>query len=278
MKVLITGANGQLGKALSLIFKDAILADFKTLDISDFDAIQNFDVSGIEAIINAGAYTKVDEAQKPENLSLVWAVNSQGPANLAWLAAKLNIPLVHISTDYVFDGSKQGEYSEEDLFSPLSVYGASKAAGDLVVMQYPEHYIFRTSWVIGDGPNFVRSIRGLSEKGISPNVVGDQFGRLSFTATIAAGIHHALENKIPFGTYNLTNSGSKSTWQDVAKLVYELSGDDPKKVGYTTAYEYFKDKQPSANRPTNSMLSLTKIEATGFKPEDWRVKLKQYLS
>lgn len=116
MRVLITGANGQLGKALSLIFKDAILADSKTLDISDSKAIAEFNAEGIEVIINAAAYTKVDEAEDAENLSLAWAVNSQGAANLATLAAKLNVPLVHVSTDYVFDGSKEEAYTESDLF------------------------------------------------------------------------------------------------------------------------------------------------------------------
>lgn len=94
------------------------MADFKTLDISDFSAVQKLNTDGIEAIINAAAYTKVDEAEKPENLSLAWSVNSQGPANPASLAVKLNVPLVHISTDYVFDGQKDGAYLEDDLFNP----------------------------------------------------------------------------------------------------------------------------------------------------------------
>lgn len=278
MKVLIIGANGQLGKALSLIFKDAILADSKTLDISDSKAIAEFNTEGIEAIINAAAYTKVDEAEDAENLSLAWAVNSQGPANLATLAAKLNVPLVHVSTDYVFDGSKKEAYTESDPFNPLSVYGASKAAGDFAVMRYPKHYIFRTSWVIGDGNNFVRIMASLAQKGINPTVVDDQFGRLTFSDTLAEAIFFALTNNIKFGTYNLTSFGDAVSWFDVAQEVFKLREANPERVSPVSTEEYFKDKDIFAPRPKNSELSLAKIEAAGFKPADWRVKLKEYLS
>lgn len=278
MRVLITGANGQLGKALSLVFPGAILADSKTLDISDSSAVQNFDADGIEAIINAAAYTQVDKAEKPENLSLVWATNSQGPANLASLAAKLNIPLVHISTDYVFDGQKDGPYTEDDLFKPLGVYGASKAAGDLAVSRHEKHYIFRTSWVIGDGNNFVRIMASLVQKGVNPAVVDDQFGRLTFSNTLAEAIFFILTNTIDFGTYNLTNSGAVASWFNLAQEVFKLSGADPKRVSPVSTEEYFKDKDVFSPRPKNSELSLAKIKVAGFEPEDWRVKLKEYLS
>lgn len=278
MKVLITGANGQLGRALSLVFPGAILADSKTLDISDSSAVQKFNTDGIRAIINAAAYTKVDEAEKPENLSLAWAANYQGPANLASLAAKLNIPLVHISTDYVFDGQKDGAYTEDDLFKPLSVYGASKAAGDLAVAKYKKHYIFRTSWVIGDGNNFVGIMQSLAEKGINPSVVDDQFGRLTFTDTLAGAIFFALKNEIEFGTYNLSCSGEVVSWFDIAREVFKLSGADPERISSVSTSEYYAGKKFIAARPKNSELDLVKIIAAGFEPEDWRVKLEQYLN
>jgi dTDP-4-dehydrorhamnose 3,5-epimerase len=278
MKVLITGANGQLGKALNLVFPDAVLTDSKALDISNFASIKNFQVEGFEAIINAAAYTKVDEAEKPENLNLVWAVNSQGPANLAWLAAKLNIPLVHISSDYVFNGHKDGPYTEDDLFDPLSIYGASKAAGDLAVARYKKHYIFRTSWVIGDGNNFVSIMQSLAEKGVDPSVVDDQYGRLTFADTLAEGILFALNNKLNFGTYNLTNSGDVASWFNIAREVFKLSRADPQRLSPVSSQDYFSGKQFIAARPRNSELSLVKIKASGFNPEDWRVKLERYLS
>lgn len=278
MKVLITGANGQLGKALSLAFPDAILADSKILDISNSLVVQNFDSDGIEAIINAAAYTQVDEAEKPENLSLAWATNSQGPANLASLAAKLNVPLVHISTDYVFDGQKDGAYTEDDLFSPLSVYGASKAAGDLAVARYKKHYIFRSSWVIGDGNNFVKIIQNLAQKGVKPSVVNDQYGRLTFCDTLAEAIFFALKNEIEFGTYNLSCSGEVVSWFDIAREVFKLSGADPERISSVSTSEYYAGKKFIAARPKNSELDLAKIIAAGFEPEDWRVKLEQYLN
>jgi dTDP-4-dehydrorhamnose reductase len=205
-------------------------------------------------------------------------VNSQGVANLAQLAAKLNVPLVHISSDYVFDGSKKEAYTESDLFSPLGVYGASKAAGDLAAMRYPKSYIFRTSWVIGDGNNFVRIMANLAQKWVNPAVVDDQFGRLTFSDTLAEAIHFALTKNIEFGTYNLTNSGDVVSWFDLARDVFKLSGADPERISPTSTEEYFKDKDIFSPRPKNSELSLAKIEASGFKPADWRVKLKEYLS
>ena len=278
MRVLITGANGQLGRSLSLIFKDSILASSSELNIASIEDIKKFESAKIDAIINAAAYTNVDGAENLENLSLAWSVNSQGVANLAQLAAKLNVPLVHISSDYVFDGTKEGPYTESDLFSPLGVYGASKAAGDLVAVQYPKSYIFRTSWVIGDGNNFVRIMANLAQKGVNPAVVDDQFGRLTFSDTLAEAIHFALTKNIEFGTYNLTNSGDVVSWFDLARDVFKLSGADPERISPTSTEEYFKDKDIFSPRPKNSELSLAKIEASGFKPADWRVKLKEYLS
>jgi dTDP-4-dehydrorhamnose reductase len=278
MRVLITGANGQLGRSLSLIFKDSVLASSSKLNIASIEDVKKFESAKIDAIINAAAYTNVDGAENLENLSLAWSVNSQGVANLAQLAAKLNVPLVHISSDYVFDGTKEGPYTESDLFSPLGVYGASKAAGDLAAVQYPKSYIFRTSWVIGDGNNFVRIMANLAQKGVNPAVVDDQFGRLTFSDTLAEAILFALTNNVEFGTYNLTNSGDVASWFDLAREVFKLSGADPERVSPTSTEEYFKDKDIFSPRPKNSELSLAKIGAAGFEPADWRVKLKEYLS
>jgi dTDP-4-dehydrorhamnose 3,5-epimerase/reductase len=278
MKVLITGANGQLGKALQQVFPDNSAVDSDELDITNRNQVLSFDVTGIGAIINSAAYTKVDDAERPENQVLVEEVNTKGVANLAELAKLNEIPLVHVSTDYVFDGNKDGEYTEKDQFSPLSVYGRTKAEGDLMAAISPKHYIFRTSWVIGEGNNFVRIMSSLAKKGIDPTVVDDQFGRLTFTDTLAEAIKFALENNLPYGTYNLTNKGDVVDWSEIAKLVFELSGEDPSRVTPVTTAQYFRGKEgPIAKRPKNSALSLTKIKSAGFNPEDWRVKLREYL-
>ena len=122
---------------------------------------------------------------------------------------------MHVSSDYVFDGTR-GTHDENEPFTPLGVYGQTKAAGDAVVSVVPRHYIVRTSWVIGEGNNFVRTMASLADRGIKPSVVNDQIGRLSFTEDIAAGIRHLLESGAPYGAYNLSNDGEPQSWADIA--------------------------------------------------------------
>src|SRR5690606_6732698 len=146
--------------------------------------------------------------------------NATAPAALARIATEHGITLVHVSSDYVFDGSSDRPYRVDDPLSPLGVYGQSKAAGDVAVTTAPRHYLLRSSWVIGDGANFVRTMASLAERGIDPRVVGDQTGRLTFADDIACGIRHLLETAAPYGTYNLTGSGPAQTWADIARDVF----------------------------------------------------------
>src|SRR5699024_6110342 len=198
-----------------------------------------------------------------------WAINAQAVANLATVARENNLTLVHISSDYVFDGTANGEYTEDAPLSPLGVYGQTKAAGDIAAGTAPRHYVVRTSWVIGDGGNFVRTMKTLDERGITPSVVDDQIGRLSFTTDIAAGIKHLLDTRAAYGTYNLTNSGEPASWADVARMIFR----DPAAVTGVSTAEYFVDKQGAAPRPLNSRLSLSKLTAAGFTAPDWRARL-----
>src|SRR5690606_29877638 len=135
-------------------------------------------------------------------------------AELARICAARRIRLVHVSSDYVFDGTRS-VHDETEPFSPLGVYGQTKAAGDMLVATVPEHYIVRTSWVIGDGTNFVRTMASLADRGVNPSVVADQVGRLTFAADLAAGIVHLLDTRAPYGTYNLTSDGKPQSWADV---------------------------------------------------------------
>lgn len=137
-------------------------------------------------------------------------------AHLSRIATQHNITLVHVSSDYVFDGGNT-THDENEKPSPLGVYGQSKAAGDAAVSVVPKHYIVRTSWVIGDGINFVATMASLAKRGIKPLVVDDQIGRLTFAEEIAAGIHHLLGSSPAYGTYNLTNDGAPQSWADVAR-------------------------------------------------------------
>lgn len=276
-RVLITGANGQLGNALKALYPDAICTDVDELDITSKLSVEQFDWSQVDTIINAAAYTNVDGAEAPENKNLVWNINAVAVANLAKAALKHNLTIVHISTDYVFDG-KQEAHDETEPFSPLSVYGQSKAAGDIALSIIPKHYILRTSWVIGNGNNFVKTMAGLAEKNISPKVVADQIGRLAFTSDLANGIKHLLDNNCDYGTYNLTNDGEPASWADITRLIFTNIGRSDLTVTDTTTKEYFKGKSGIAPRPLQSTLKLDKIKAVGFAPRDWREALKDYLT
>lgn len=276
-KVLITGAYGQLGRAFQELYPDADCVDRDTLDISDRVAVEGarrWRDYGL--ILNAAAYTAVDLAETPEGRRDSWAANATAVANLARIATEYGITLVHVSSDYVFDGT-QDNHSEDEPFTPLSVYGQSKAAGDIAVATAPRHYIARTTWLIGKGNNFVRTMKSLAEKGVKPSVVGDQVGRLTFTETLAAGIKHLIDHKAPYGTYNLTNDGESASWADIAKLVYKAAGKSPDDVTPVTTQEYYTGKEGIAPRPLKSTMDLSKLKSTGFTPVDWHEQLRIYL-
>lgn len=274
--ILIIGANGQLGTALQAQYPGAQAVDSAELDITDKTAIENFDWSEIKVILNAAAYTNVDGAETPEGRVAAWNVNATAVGNLARVASNIDATLVHISTDYVFDGAEQ-LHPEGEPFSPLSVYGASKAAGDIAVSTTKKHYILRTSWVIGDGKNFVRTMLGLGEKGVSPTVVADQIGRLTFTSELVKAIDHLLTTNAEFGTYNVSNSGEPASWADITREIFKHAGYNNLQVTDTTTAEYFAGKDGIAPRPLQSTLDLSKIQATGFTASNWQDDLKAYI-
>ncbi|MBC9927516.1 MULTISPECIES: bifunctional dTDP-4-dehydrorhamnose 3,5-epimerase family protein/NAD(P)-dependent oxidoreductase [unclassified Leucobacter] len=275
-RTLVLGANGQLGRALRELLPNADFADRSRVNLASPDAFAGIRFADYDTIVNAAAYTKVDDAETDSGRVVAWAANVTGVARLAKAATEHGITLVHVSSDYVFDGA-QDMYTEEDAFAPLGVYGQTKAAGDALVSTVPRHYIVRTSWVIGDGNNFVRTMHSLAERGIDPSVVDDQIGRLSFTEDIAAGIAHLLRSRPEFGVYNLTNEGPSMSWAEVARLVYAASGHNPARVRGVSTAEYFAGKQV-APRPLNSTLSLGKIEAAGFIPREASAALSSYVS
>lgn len=274
--VVITGANGQVGRALQKVYPQALALDREQLDITNQKAINEFNWDNVKVIINAAAWTDVDGAENPNNYNLVKAINVDASRYLATAASQHDLTFVTFSSDYVFDGS-QPIHNEDELFSPLNVYGKTKADGDLAAATTIKHYIIRTSWVIGDGRNFVNIMQDLAARGVKPSVVNDQIGRLTFTDTLARGIRHLLETGAPYGTYNLTNEGQPVSWADIAKIVFEKSGKSPSDVQPVSTAEYFADRPNTAKRPLQSTLDLTKIEKTGFIPEDWRDKLDKLL-
>jgi dTDP-4-dehydrorhamnose reductase/dTDP-4-dehydrorhamnose 3,5-epimerase len=274
--VLIIGANGQLGQALAAAFPDATAVARDTLDLSSPASVAGFDFSPYGVVVNAAAYTAVDRAEEPEGRRDAWAANVTGVAALVAAAREHRFTLVHISSDYVFDGTAETHHEDEPL-TPLGVYGQTKAAGDAIVGTVAAHYILRTSWVIGAGHNFVATMASLADRGIDPGVVDDQYGRLTFTGELARAIQHLLDVQAPYGTYNVTNSGEVMTWADIARLVFAARGKPSDAVQSVTTAEYGVGKT-LAPRPMHSTLALDKITATGFQPVAAREDLQAYLS
>ena len=287
-RTMVTGCNGQLGHAIRDYVESHGLEGFEFNDIDTFDfsdpaQYDQFDWSLYGTIINAGAYTAVDRAETPEGRAAAWKANAQGPALLARVACEHNITLVHVSSDYVFDGTRE-LHDESEGFAPLGVYGQSKAAGDIAVANAPRHYILRSSWVIGEGHNFVKTMMGLSDRVAKGElgkvtVVDDQYGRLTFTRDMADAIFHLLDSNAAYGTYDLTGSGAVKSWADIARGVFDLANGNGGKVKPISTDEYFANaKNPVSPRPTYSALDLTKIEATGLKVPDWEESLKAYVT
>ena len=280
-KILVLGAGGQLGRALRAEFGEAAhieYADRATLDLSSADLGTARRWRDYGTIINAAAHTKVDAAETADGRREAWAANVTGVAALARIATANGLTLVHVSSDYVFDGTCERPYREDDAVCPLGVYGQTKAAGDQVVATVPRHYIVRTSWVIGEGNNFVRTMASLAERGIDPKVVDDQIGRLTFTDDIARGIRHLVDTAADYGVYNLTGAGDPQSWAEIARRVFELTGHDPARVTGVSTEEYFASAtSPVAPRPRNSVLELARIRSTGWTPTPVEDALGRYL-
>lgn len=276
-KVLVTGANGQLGRALQIEMPNAEFVTREEFDITDSEIINARRWRDYSTIINAAAYTAVDTAETTEGRKEAWLANTTAVTNLGRIATEFNITLVNISSDYVFDG-KNDLHDEDEPLSPLGVYGQTKAAGDAIVDTVPKHYTVRTTWVVGDGANFVRTMKSLASRDIKPSVVDDQIGRLTFTDDLAKGIKHLLNTNAEYGTYNLSNDGTSVSWADIAKQIYLHEGKPADDVTPVSTQAYYEGKAGIAPRPYQSTLDLTKIKATGFMPCDWQEALNTYLS
>ena len=274
-EIIIIGANGQLGLALQAQHPGARAVGSDGLDITSSEAVRQFDWSGISIILNAAAYTNVDGAETAQGRVAAWSVNATGVRNLAEAAVRHDLTLVHISSDYVFDGTRKN-HDDTEPFSPLSVYGQSKAAGDIAASLAPKYYVLRATWVIGEGKNFVRTMLGLGQKGIAPTIVADQVGRLTFTSELVRAIDHLLTAKAAYGTYNVTNDGEPASWADITREIFKLGGYDLTVTDTTTA-EYYAGKEGIAPRPLDSIMNLEKLQQTSFQSHDWHDDLKDYI-
>jgi len=276
MKILITGSNGMLAKAVIKKFgteNELILTDVNELDITNKDSVLNFiSLHKPDVIINCAAYTAVDNAES--NIELAEKINAEGPKNLA-IASKLNnCILVHISTDYVFRGDLDVNkyYIETDDTNPITAYGITKMHGESAISTNCEkYYIFRTAWLYGEGKNFVRTMIKLGKEKDFVNVVNDQFGSPTYTEDLADIIYQALNKKIEYGTYHATNQGF-TTWYNFTKDIFSIASIECE-VKPVSSEEFITP----AKRPKNSKLSKDKLLSQGIKIPLYSDALKRFL-
>ncbi|MGX2945086.1 dTDP-4-dehydrorhamnose reductase [Enterococcus alishanensis] len=275
--ILITGGHGQLGTELRKLLDeknvDYISTDAHDLDITDKEGTLKY-ISDLkpELIYHCAAYTAVDKAEE-EGKELDEKINVEGTRNVAEAAKAVDATLVYISTDYVFDGKKKdGMYKEDDAKNPLSEYGRTKLLGEQAVQEIMDkYYIIRTSWVFGlYGHNFIFTMQKLAETHDKLTVVNDQFGRPTWTRTLAEFMHFVIEKHADYGVYHLSNENSCS-WYEFAK---EILKDTDVDVQPVTSAEY----PQKATRPQYSVMDLSKAEALGFKIPTWQEALSQFIA
>ncbi|WP_165003196.1 MULTISPECIES: dTDP-4-dehydrorhamnose reductase [unclassified Enterococcus] len=274
---LLTGGNGQLGTELRHLLDEKNLpyvsTDAQELDITDADKTMAY-ITELkpDVIFHCAAYTAVDKAEE-EGKELDEKINIDGTRNVALAAKAVNAKLVYISTDYVFDGKKKNEeYQVDDPTNPLNEYGRTKLLGEQAVQEIlDEYYIIRTSWVFGIyGHNFVFTMQRLAQTHDRLTVVNDQFGRPTWTRTLAEFMTYVIEQQAPFGIYQLSNENSCS-WYEFAK---EILKDTDVEVAPVTSEEF----PQKATRPQYSVMSLEKAEKLGFTIPTWQEALHQMLA
>jgi dTDP-4-dehydrorhamnose reductase len=281
-KVLVTGANGQLGsdlRAISPLYKELEFnfTDVDELDISNRDVLDNFfKNAGVDFVINCAAYTQVDKAETDTELALL--LNAVAPGYLAELSVKYRFKLIHISTDFVFDGNQNTPYSEQDEAKPIGYYGVTKLAGEKSVLQKsPASIIIRTAWLYSSfGNNFIKTMLRLGRERGFVNVVYDQIGTPTYARDLATCILHIISDpKISnfSGLFHYSNEGAIS-WYDLAKAIFDIRGMDCKVKPLRTI-----EFPTPAKRPAYSVLDKAKIKTTfGLEIPYWRDSLMECLA
>lgn len=281
-KIMITGCNGQLGRALNRLYeKETDITLLNTdvfpgenilpLDITDVDAVLSFvRERKPDAIVNCAAHTNVDKCET--DIDNAYRINAVGPRNLSIAASETGAKLMHISTDYVFPGTEDRPLTEFDAVGPTSMYGKTKLAGEDFVREFGEkHFIIRTAWLYGDGKNFVKTMLRLAQDHREVNVVKDQFGTPTSAAELAKAIKYLLPTE-NYGLFHGTCEGSCS-WADFAAEIFRLAGKDTK-VNYITTEEFASPtKRPAYSILDNYMLRLT----TDFTFSSWQDAIEKYL-
>jgi len=275
-KIIITGCNGQLGRAMNIALKpfsdyELVNTDVGELDITNVDAVMDF-VKTVkpEAIVNCAAYTAVDKAES--DWDNAYRINAIGPRNLSIAATANNAKLIHVSTDYVFDGNATKPYTEFDAPNPQGAYGKTKLAGEEMVKQFSNRFfIFRTAWLYGDGKNFVKTMLRLSEDHDSVKVVCDQVGSPTSSKELANAIVSQMFTD-NYGIFHATCEGDTS-WADFTKEIYRIAGKKTEVIPITAAEYGAAAPRPAYSILDNYMLRLT----SDYMFADWHDAIEEYI-
>lgn len=278
-KILITGCNGQLGRALNKVYKEVTLIN---TDVTESEGVKALDITDVEAvlkmirqekpdvIINCAAHTAVELCESQWDLA--YRINAIGARNLSIAAAEVGAKMIQVSTDYVFDGTGSRPYTEFDEPGTCSAYGKTKLEGERFVKEFvPKHFILRTAWLYGEGKNFLRTMLKLSETKEEVRVVKDQFGTPTSAAELARLIHY-LEPTENYGTFHATCEGQCS-WAEFAEKIFQMAGKSTKVIPITTEEYHAKVERPAYSVLDNYMLGLT----TDYRMADWETALREFM-
>lgn len=284
-RVLVTGCNGQLGRAIRKEY-DGENAEFINTDVVEGEGVVSLDITDVnavlklvrdtkpEVIINCAAHTNVDKCE--EQWDLAYKINALGPRNLSIAAREVDAKMIHVSTDYVFEGNGTRPYTEFDAPNPVSAYGKTKLEGEKFVKEFaPKHFILRTAWLYGDGKNFVKTMLKLSENHDEVSVVCDQVGSPTSAVELAKMIHY-LEQTENYGLFHATCEGD-TNWADFTEEIFKKAGKSTK-VNHVTSVQYKEMNPASANRPAYSILDNYMLRLTSdYRMADWHDALDVYL-
>lgn len=284
-KILVTGCNGQLGRAIRKEYENDQV-EFINTDVVEGDGVVSLDITDIhavlklveetkpEVIINCAAHTNVDKCE--QQWDLAYKINAIGPRNLSIAATRTGAKMIHVSTDYVFEGNGTRPYTEFDDPNPVSAYGKTKLEGERFVKEFADrHFILRTAWLYGDGKNFVKTMLGLSENHDEVSVVCDQVGSPTSAVELAKTIHY-LEPTENYGLFHATCEGD-TNWADFTEEIFKKAGKTTK-VHHVTSKQYKEMNPASADRPAYSILDNYMLRLTcDYKMADWHDALDVYL-